>query len=56
MRCAENFDLVRQTLFQSAAVWPCGPYALEQEPVQGSGDDWVYYDTSTWAPPGSLKP
>ncbi|KAL6768889.1 hypothetical protein ACKKBF_B16635 [Auxenochlorella protothecoides x Auxenochlorella symbiontica] len=44
----DRFDLVRQALFQNSAVWPCGPYSMDEEQYQGD-DGWVHYDTSGWS-------
>lgn len=45
---SDRFDLVRQALFQNSAVWPCGPYSMDEEQYQGD-DGWVHYDTSGWS-------
>lgn len=48
-----TWEILRQQLFCNSDFWPCGPYPLDDEGYDDTGDDgWVYYDTSNWKPPG----
>ncbi|GAB4817543.1 hypothetical protein N2152v2_004589 [Parachlorella kessleri] len=45
----DEFELVRQRLFENSDFWPCGPYEADDD-YEGAEDDYVYYDTSNWVP------
>lgn len=46
-----NWELLRQHLFSNSGFWPCGPYPMDDEGGDDSGDGWTYYDTSNWVAP-----
>jgi len=57
--CANDhqWDYLREVLFASSSVWPCGPYSMLHGGADEDEDEgWVFYDTSQWKPPPPPPP